>query len=165
MLVAALAISIFALVGFLVGQASRTRSQAAGRVRASAELSSYRRAHELAFRVAWQAAYRAGWKRGTLAGSRDGSSAADSLLARRAAAARARRRAAQAALATTVSVRGARTDRCVEVGGGLCEVLGPGATGKPCPTGSIPEARGGLLCIPTSLIRAAGGSGQLTQVP
>src|SRR5207302_1568747 len=45
--------------------------------------------------------------------------------------------------------------RCVPVGGGLCEVLGPGVTGKPCPSGSIPNPEGGVVCVPRVLALAA----------
>ena len=66
-----------------------------------------------------------------------------------------------AALASTpVSLkRSTKTHTCMPVGGGLCEVLGPGVTGKGCPRASAPSAEGGIVCVPEVLVQAARAAG------
>jgi hypothetical protein len=70
----------------------------------------------------------------------------------------ARRAAAVQAAARVLAVANAgvprsatrHTQQCVQVGGGLCEVLGPAVTGRPCPPLSAPGARGDV-CVPELL--------------
>jgi len=49
------------------------------------------------------------------------------------------------------------TSGCVNVGGGVCEAPGPAATGHGCPAGSVPNADGGVVCVPQSAIQQANG--------
>jgi hypothetical protein len=158
-LVAALAVSAFAGVGFLVGRTDRPSPLQAAQVRTSAAADAYRRAELDGYRAAWRAGYRLGKSRGGSAGSasgrRAGLSAGRAEAAKRATALGFVRRVLATALAPVVLNRSTVRDRCVEVGGGLCEVLGPGVTGRPCPTASVPTPEGGVVCVPQLLIQGS----------
>jgi hypothetical protein len=163
LLVAALAICLFAMVGFRVGRSERaSAADAAGRWDSAASVT-YTRSRARAYRNAWQRGYQRGWQDGLrsahLAGGRAGRSAAGAQVAQRALAAH----AVAAVLASTPRrlTPGVATARCVPVGGGLCEVLGPRVTGKRCPQASVPYPEGGVVCVPRVLLLAA----QLTGTP
>jgi len=167
LLVAALAVCMFAAVGFRVGRSERaSAADAAGRWD-SAAAATFSHSRARAYRYAWRAGYQRGWsdgvKSGDLAGTRAGRSAAGAEVALRVVAAH----AVAAVLASTPRklTPGVATARCVPVGGGLCEVLGPRVTGKRCPHASVPYPEGGVVCVPRVLLLAAQLTGTPTVVP
>jgi hypothetical protein len=157
--VVAIAVAAFAGVGYLVGRVERTSRANAATVRASAASETYRRAESSAYHRGFRAQY----ARGVGAGAATGAKTATRLgrAAGRAAAASLaitdQAAALAAALASTpVSLkRSTKTHTCVPVGGGLCEVLGPGVTGKGCPRASEPSTEGGIVCVPEVVVQAA----------
>jgi hypothetical protein len=161
--VVAIAIAAFAGVGYLVGRVERTSQTNAANVRASAASVTYRRAETSAYHRGFRAQYGHGVAGGAAAGGKAGARLGRS--AGRAAAASLaitdQAKALAAALASTpVSLkRRTKTHTCVPVGGGLCEVLGPGVTGKGCPRASAPSAEGGIVCVPEVLVEAARAAG------
>jgi len=161
--VVAIAIAAFAGVGYLVGRVERTSQASAASVQASAASVTYRRAESSAYHRGFKAQYGRGLAAGTASGTKTGAHLGRS--AGRAAAASAavtdQARALAAALASTPVAlkRNAKTRICVPVGGGLCEVLGPGVTGKQCPRASTPSAEGGIVCVPQVLVQAAQAAG------
>lgn len=144
-------------VGLLVGRAVRISSAQASTERATAATSAFRRAEALSYPAGWRTGYHAGWAR---------AAAVARARARRAGHVSARRRtdsraaaaslvaAAQRALTTAygAGVAPRPTRKCVEVGEGLCEVLGPAAGHRPCPAGSVPDPVRGVVCVPRLLI-------------
>lgn len=156
-LVAALALSAFGGVGFLVGRTNQTSAASVAGAGASAAARSYLRAEASAYQRSWRFAFQRGWvagiASGTTTGTRAGRVGGGTEEAKRTAAARAL--AAALASAPTRLSRSTKTDTCVPVGGGLCEVLGPGVTGKRCPPASVPYPRGGVVCVPSVLVLAA----------
>ena len=148
---------LFAAVGFRVGQMVRPSAADAASTWQSAAAVSYSKAKANEYRVAWRQAYARGLRAGTsaaeLAGARAGRAAGQLV--------RTRRRLAAEALARALAAtprrlkRGAKTQACVSVPGGLCEVLGPHVTGKPCPSGTVPYIEGGAVCVSRLLLAVA----------
>jgi hypothetical protein len=160
-LVALLLGCLFAAVGFRVGQIVRPSTADAASTWQSAAALSYARVKTGAYRSAWQRGFAQGWRLGTSAADSQGERAGRSAgLAEAAARAVAARGVASVLAATPHQLRrGVRTESCVPVAGGLCEVLGPRVTGKPCPPASIPYPEGGAVCIPRVLLMAARATG------
>ena len=161
--VVAIAVAAFAGVGYLVGRVERTSQANAATVRASAASATYRRAESSAYHRGFRAEYTRGVAAGAATGARTGTRLGRSA-GRVAAASLAitdQATALAAALAPTpVSLkRSTKTHTCMPVGGGLCEVLGPGVTGKGCPRASAPSAEGGIVCVPEVLVQAARAAG------
>jgi hypothetical protein len=159
LLVVGVALCAFAGVGFLVGRSNQISADTIANARTGAWAAGYSPARASAYRLGWQGAYDggrvAGTASGTAAGTRAGRSAGLDALARRTSAAHLASLAA-ALVATRINLtRATRIRRCVEVGLGLCEALGPGATGKRCPPQSVPVPVGGVTCIPRILLLAA----------
>jgi hypothetical protein len=148
-----LMVCLFAAVGFRAGQIVRPSPADAAGTFHSADATSYSRARTTAYRIAWQAAYRRGWRSGTeaadAAGTRSGRAAGRARAAARAAAVSALREIL--ARAPRSLKRDVKTERCVPVGGGLCEVLGPRVTRRRCPPSSTPYVEGGAVCVPRVL--------------
>ena len=138
-------VAIIAL-GFLVGRGGRASHEEASAAYKHARLATYATAEASAF-----ASGRAlGVSRGSAKGEREGREAGRRA-GEQAGSAEARRYAAAASNSRASSTN---THECVEVGEGLCEVPGPGpsGTGHSCPSGSVPNADGGVVCVPESLI-------------
>ncbi len=155
-----IALIAFAGVGFLVGRSNRVSADRVANARESAWAASYASAHDSTYRLARQSAFPRGRAAGiasaTAAGMRAGQAAGRAAVAQRANAARPAGLAAALVSKRVRLTRTTRIEQCVEVGLGLCEVLGPGATGKPCPADSVPVPIGGATCIPKILLLAAG---------
>lgn len=156
-LVALLSMCLFAAVGYRIGHSERASAAEAASTWGSAAAATFPQAQMRAYRLAWQAAYREGRIAGAAtaqeSAARMGATAGRSHAAVEAAAAR----ALSAALASApIRVRkDMKTDRCLPIAGGLCEVLGPRVTGKPCPRSSVPNVEGGIVCVPRVLLFAA----------
>jgi len=160
-LVALLLACLFAAVGFRVGQIVRPSTADAASTWQSAAALSYARARAGAYRTAWPSGFGQGWRVGSSTANsqaeRAGRSAGRAEATARAVAARI---VASVLAATPHALRhGVRTESCVPVAGGLCEVLGPRVTGKPCPPASTPYPEGGAVCIPRVLLAAARATG------
>ena len=148
----------FAAVAFLAGRSTRPTPADAASAQMSASATSYAEAESGAYPGSWHDAYRRGWAAGVKlakaraarAGRADGRAEA----ARRVASGEATTLAAALSAAPIAVTKRTQTEKCVPVGNGLCEALGPGATGKPCPSGSVPNIPGGVVCIPRVLIVA-----------
>lgn len=157
LLVAALAVCLFAAVGYRIGQTTRTTAAAAGSVWGSAAAVTFSHSRSSAYRLAWRRAYRDGFSSGAAAArpaaQRAGHAAGAAEAAVRATASRAL--AAALASAPIRSRPNMRTERCIPIAGGLCEVLGPRVTGKRCPRDSVPDVEGGIVCIPRVLLLVA----------
>jgi hypothetical protein len=156
-LVLALVISVFGALAFRVGRSSRPTGARAMSAWAAAASAAYSQNRSSAYLLAWNRSYgqgrAAGSTAGKAAGTRDGRSAGQAASAARADAAR-----ALAAALPPPPIKlapGTTIDRCVPVGGGVCEVLGPAVTGRPCPSASVPNPEGGVVCVPRVLILAA----------
>ncbi len=161
--VVTIALAVFAGVGYLVGRVERTSQANAANVRAGAASATYRRAKTAAYHRGFRAQYRRGVSAGATSGSKTGARLGRSA-GRAAATSLAITDQAKALAATLASTpvslkRTTRTRTCVPVGGGLCEVLGPGVTGKRCPRASAPSVEGGIVCIPQVLVQAAQAAG------
>jgi hypothetical protein len=144
--VATVAIIALGIGGFLVGRGGRASHEEAFAAYNHARSATYATAEASAF-----ASGRAlGVSRGSAKGEREGREAGRRA-GEQAGSAEARRRAAAASNSRASSTN---THECVEVGEGLCEVPGPGpnGTGHACPSGSVPNADGGVVCVPESLI-------------
>lgn len=156
-LLALLVVCLFGAVGFRVGQLVRPSAADAASTWQSAAAISYARTRTGAYQRAWQRGYARGRRAGARAADLDarqaGGSAGQSWVAARAVAAR----TLASALAATPHhlPHGVRTEACVPVAGGLCEVLGPRLTGKPCPAESVAYPEGGAVCVPRVLLAAA----------
>jgi hypothetical protein len=155
--VLALVIAVFAALGFRVGRSDRTSTERATSAWDAATAMAYSHSRSGAYKLAWRLSYGHGLvaarAAASAAGTRAGRLAGEAQSAARVAAARAL--AAALPLAPNRLTPGTRTDKCVPVGGGLCEVLGPAVTGKPCPRASVPNPEGGVVCVPRVLILAA----------
>lgn len=156
-LVAILAVCMFVAVGFRVGQSQRSSGADAASTWQTAAAAAYSPARASAYRTAWHRGYERGWAAGAahgkLTGARAGSAAGSAEAAVGTSAARA---VAAVLAATPVKLEhGVRTERCIEVAGGLCETLGPRITGKSCPSGSVADPEGGVVCVPQVLLEAA----------
>jgi hypothetical protein len=153
-LIAFLLVCLFAATGFRVGQIIRPSTADAASTWQSAATTSYSRAKANAYRLAWQRAYASGWRAGVsaadAAGARAGRGAGE---AEAAVQARAARALASVLAATPRKLpRRVKTEACVPVAGGLCEVLGPRVTGTACPPSSVAYPEGGAVCIPRVLL-------------
>lgn len=147
---AALGVAAVLVTGYAVGRAgapdeaeataAQRASYAAARPLARSEARE--RARSKAFAGALRSARRAGRTTGTRRGRRAGRGEA----ARREA--EAARKANEAAAAQRQRDAARRPAPCVDVGGGECLRLGPGAGGGSCPPGSVPNASGGVVCVP-----------------
>lgn len=160
-LVAILSVCMFGAVGFRVGQSQRSSAADAASTWQTAAAAAYTPARASAYRTAWRTAYRRGWAAGAAAGRAAGARAGGAAGQTEAGVGSAAARAVAAALAAT-PVRlqhGIKTERCVEVAGGLCETLGPRITGKGCPPGSVADPEGGVVCVPRVLVLAARAAG------
>jgi hypothetical protein len=156
-LVVALVIVVFGALGFRVGRTERPSGTRATSAWATAAAAAYAQTRDSAYRLAWGRAYRRGWTAGTAAARTAGTRAGlDAGRARIKADAQAARALAAALPPAPIKLTASTTlDKCVPVGGGLCEVLGPSVTGKPCPSGSVPNPEGGVVCVPRLLKLAA----------
>jgi hypothetical protein len=156
-LVALLAVCLFATVGYRIGRSERASAADAASTWGSAAAATFSHARSAAYRLTWQRAYRQGRHDGAAAAQRAGAAAGRAAGRSQAAANAAATRALAAALASApIKLRkGMKTDRCVPIAGGLCEVLGPRVTGKRCPPASVPNVEGGIVCVPRVLLRAA----------
>lgn len=156
-LVAILAVCMFAAVGFRIGQSQRSSSADAASAWQTAAAAAYNPARANAYRVGWRHGYEhgraAGMAAGTSAGARAGGAAGR---AEASAGSDAARAVSSVLAATPVKLEArVRTERCVEVAEGLCETLGPRVTGRACPTGSVAYPEGGVVCVPRVLLLAA----------
>jgi hypothetical protein len=160
LLVVLLAVLAFAGVGFLVGRSNQISSDQVANARESAWGRTFSSARDSAYRTARQEFYTQGRAAGiataTAAGRRAGHAAGQAAVQQRADASHFAALAAALGSTRVHLTRSTRIERCVEVGQGLCEVLGPGATGKRCPRGSVPFPVGGATCVPRILLLAAG---------
>jgi hypothetical protein len=156
-LVAVLAVCMFAAVGYRVGQSTQSSAAQAASTWQDAAAAAYAPARAYAYRIAWRHGYRQGWNAGIAAGASSGRRAGRAAGRARAAVRTTVARALAAALAATpVKIEpGTKTERCIEVAGGLCEALGPRITGKRCPPGSVADPKGGVVCVPGVLLLAA----------
>jgi hypothetical protein len=124
--------------GFALGRSERTSKAAARADEQAARAQAFTAADTAAYRASWSRGYADGLRRGdhhgreagTVAGRRNGTVVAS-------------QRAAAGASAAT---------GCAQIPGGPCEAPGPGVTGHSCPPGSVPNADGGVVCVPQSLI-------------
>jgi hypothetical protein len=156
-LIALLMVGVFAATGLRVGELVRPSAADAASTWQSAANTSYSRARANAYRHAWAHGYAIGWRDGIAAadtaGANAGRAAGQAAAAIRAVAARA---LASVLAATPRKLpRRVKTESCVAVAGGLCEVLGPHVTGKPCPRASVAYPEGGAVCIPRLLLTLA----------
>jgi hypothetical protein len=156
-LVAILAVCMFAAVGFRVGQSQRSSKTDAASTWQTAAAAAYSPARATAYRSAWHHGYARGWAAGAVHGKSAGSRAGSTAGSAEAAVGTSAARAVAAVLAATpVKLEhGVRTERCIEVAGGLCETLGPRITGRSCPSGSVADPEGGVVCVPQVLLEAA----------
>jgi hypothetical protein len=154
---AVVALAAFAGVGFLVGRSNRATKARAATTWASAAAAAYAHARSNAYAAGWHTAYQRGVLRGEaaarVAGTRAGAAAGQAAAAGPQHVAR----ELEAALSSAPIklTPGTRTATCVPVRGGLCEVLGPAETGKPCPPSTVANPEGGVVCIPRVLLLAA----------
>jgi hypothetical protein len=155
--VVTLVVSVFGALGFRVGRSDRVSVAKATSAWAAAASAAYSHTRGSAYQLAWRHSYRRGRVAGRAAGSADGTRAGRSAGHARSAALAAAASALAAAIppAPIKLAPGTTIDKCVPVGGGVCEVLGPGVTGKPCPSASVPNPEGGVVCVPRVLILAA----------
>jgi hypothetical protein len=153
-LIALLMVCLFGATGLRVGQIVRPSAADAASTWQSAARNSYSHARGLAYRQAWRRGYAGGLRAGRAAaesaGARAGRAAGEAEAAVQASAAR----ALASALAATPRrlPRRIKTEACVAVAGGLCEVLGPRITGRRCPRNSLAYPEGGAVCIPRVLL-------------
>lgn len=157
LVVALLAVCMFAAVGFRVGQSERSSAANAASTWKLAATEAYSPARAHAYELAWNAGHARGWRSGVAAGTAAGADSGRAAGQTAAAAATAVANQVAAALAAT-PVRlepGTKTERCIEVPGGLCEALGPKITGRRCPSGSRANPEGGVVCVPDVLVLAA----------
>jgi len=157
------------LVGLLVGRAQRIGSAQAATAQSDASTAAFRQAETAGYPAAWRAGYHAGWAHGSALGSargrRAGLAVARVRTVHQAAGAlflTAARSALSVAFASVPAEAAKRTVKCVEVGGGLCEVLGPALTHRPCPDGSVPDPATARVCVPAVLIEVEQRAAQAT---
>lgn len=139
--------------GFAIGRADRT-SKACARAASSAAWTA---AYHDADRLAFNRSRRAGYAAGLTDGDRRAALVAGRAGTRAGAAAKQRAAAAAVAAATTAASQrsSSSSQACLPVGGGVCLAPGPGATGQACPAGSVPNADGGVVCVPQSIVQRA----------
>lgn len=156
-LVAILSVCLFAAVGFRIGQSQRSSTADASSTWQLAAAAAYAPARSSAYERAWRHGYARGQRVGAAAGAVSGARAGRTAGLAEAAVSTVAARAVAAALAATPVklARGARTERCIVVAGGLCETLGPRITGRRCPSGSVADPEGGVVCVPEVLLMAA----------
>jgi hypothetical protein len=156
-IVALLAVCVFAAVGYRIGRSTQSSPSDVASAWQSAELAAYPAAKASAYRIAWRSGYKHGFKAGTAAGATAGTRAGRVAgHAESTAGAVAAREVAAVLEATPAKLApGVKTERCVEVAGGLCEALGPRITGRHCPPGSVADPKGGVVCVPRVLLVAA----------
>lgn len=115
---------------------------AAAPARREAYRSARRQAYAAGLLMGHRAGRRTGRRRGTASGRKEGERRAE----------QARERAAAAAAAAEAERQRQAQQQadpgCVDVGDGVCEQLGPGAGGGACPSGTVPNADGGVVCVP-----------------
>ncbi len=138
-------------VGCAIGRGEAPTTWQAAVARAQAARDAARPAR----RTAYLSARRRGMTRGGKLGARRAALvAADRGTA--AGKAEAERRAAARAAAAEAQRKADQEQRhgnpCVIKVDGACEAEGPGITGQPCPPGSEPNADGGVVCVPHSLV-------------
>jgi len=152
--VALLMVCLFAAVGYRAGQIVAPSPADAASTWQSAAANSYSEARLRGYRATYPPAYERGWLAGIAAADTAGAGMGRAAGRARAAARAVAARALAAVLAATPRTlrRGVRTEMCVPVAGGLCEVLGPHVTGRPCPPGSVAYAEGGEVCLPRILL-------------
>lgn len=157
LLVAALVICVFAAVGFRIGRSERVSAADSASSWDTAAAQTFSQAKTRAYRLAWEGAYRQGWSAGVGSADRAAASAGRSAAHAQASSRAVAAHALAAVLAATPVrlARGVKTEACIPVGGGLCEVLGPQVTGKRCPADSVPYPVGGVVCVPRVLLLAA----------
>jgi hypothetical protein len=156
-LVAGVAVLLFAAVGYRVGQSARATAEDAASAWGSAAAVTFSHARSSAYHTAWLYASRQGLSTGAAAARSAavpaGYAAGAALATSRATASRAL--AVALASAPTNQPPNMKTERCLPIAGGLCEVLGPAVTGKRCPRSSVADVEGGVVCIPRVLLRVA----------
>jgi hypothetical protein len=148
---------LFAAVGYRVGQSARATAADAASAWGGAAAASFSHARASTYHTAWLHASRQGLSNGAAAAR---SAAVPAGHAAGAAQARSRATASRAlavalASAPITQPPNMKTERCLPIAGGLCEVLGPAVTGKRCPRSSVPDVEGGIVCIPRLLLRVA----------
>jgi hypothetical protein len=161
-------------VGLLVGRAARISSAQAATERSSAANDAFAQARAQAYPAGYQAGYRAGYDHGVAVararGRRAGVAAGQASSNRRQAVAAFVAAVSRALTAADGSGPPARPDaKCVEVGGGLCELPGPAVTHRPCPADTVADPQRGAVCVPELLIavqqQATSAMGALTAAP
>jgi len=135
------------VVVFALARADRTTQASAQRTERAASSEASISSEREAYRASWKRAYAAGVHQGEIEGRHAGAVAGH----RRGSIVAARRAAAE----RTAHEHASHAESCVQIPGGPCEVPGPGAGGKACPSGSTPNADGGVVCVPESLVREA----------
>jgi hypothetical protein len=158
--VAALLTGGCGLLGLLVGRTGRIATAQASLAQSTSALDAFTQAQRTSYAAGWDAGYHRGFRRGQAhgraAGRRAGQAAARAhanSLAHSSAAVAVRRLLAGAVAPVPLGST-KHTFKCVQVGGGVCEVLAPGAGGTPCPPRSAPDPATGRLCVPELLISA-----------
>jgi len=141
--VAMLLVIAFAAGGYASGRTTRTSHAAAHAAAAAAREAAFMQSRATSLERSRTdgrtEGVAAGGVDGAVAGKRDGE------------------KQAAAARAQQASTRG--SGGCAVVVSGYCEPPGPGATGQPCPSGTVPNADGGVVCVPQGLIQQnSGGS-------
>jgi hypothetical protein len=156
--VAALLIGGCGLLGLLVGRTGRIATADASLAQSTSALDAFLHAERAAYGAGWHSGYRLGWRHGEararVLGRRAGAAAAQARAdtVSHTTAADAVRRLLAGAVTPSLAGSAKQTFKCVQVGGGLCEVLAP--PGRPCPAGSVPDPATGRLCVPELLIGA-----------
>lgn len=148
---------MFAAVGFRIGQSQQISAADAASTWQTAAAAAFAPARASAYRAGWRHGYQRGWVAGVAAGSSAGAGAGALAGRSEAAAGSAVARSVASVLAAT-PIRlepGIKTERCIEIADGLCETLGPQITGHGCPSGSVADPQGGVVCVPQVLLLAA----------
>lgn len=163
-----------AAVGLLVGRAARPSSAQAATERSDAATVAFARARAETYTSGYRAGYRAGFGHGAALararGRRAGAAAARVLSVHRQAVSDFVAAAARAlSAAEQPGIVGRRRQRCIEVGGGLCELPGPALTHRPCPADTVADPGQAVVCVPDLLIavqqQATKAVGALTPAP
>lgn len=135
-------IALLAGAGFALGRSNRTSRATAAHAARVAETRAYGQSRRSAYATAWHDAYGKGQADGKSAATHDGSKAGTS------AGQGVNQRTATASSTGTSSSSGS----CVDVGG-ICELRA--SPDHSCPAGSVPNADGGVVCVPQSVIQQA----------
>jgi hypothetical protein len=140
------------VVGFALGRSNRASRNEASAAYTHARALAYASAEQVAFAAGHGAGIKQGLARGEregkISGQRAGTQEGHIAASRRAAPARLES-AARGEKGST------RQPRCSGYVYGICEPYGPAATGHPCPPGSAPNADGGVVCVPNSVVEEA----------